>query len=589
MLELVAQGSDLRQRWRAVLRTGPPVLLGRDHSAGLVIPWDPLISRRHLQLQVRLREVEIHRLASAANPLFYEGQSVDHCVLTPGRHFVLGTTTFRLHEAVPEAVLAPIEDRTFNAQQLEQIRFQDPENRLDVLAHLPDVIAGTQSDRELWSRLTALLLRGVVHADTVAIVGLAGSEAVAVRHAERRWQSASEFRPSRRLVCDALEVRRQSVLHVWNAPDAVATSQPTLSGDCDWAFCSPVDGFADSPTGLYVAGRMGPTYIPGTTLSDGAQLEADVKFTELVAKIISAVLRSRQLERQKTGLRQFFAPPILAALGDNLDTSLLEPCECEVAVMFCDLRGFSQRAEREVANLIGLLERVSRALGVMTQEILRQGGVTGDFQGDAALGFWGWPFPSPNAAVQACRAALAIRAAFMRTATQRDHPLADFSMGIGIALGRAVAGKIGTAEQVKVTVFGPVVNLAHRLEGMTKVLRAPILLDESTAAIVRTRMPLDDGRVRRLAKVLPVGMERPLMVNELLPAVADLPELTDGHLFQFEQGVDHFLLGQWDDAYRCLHGMPASDRAQDFLLHQITQAGRTAPAGWDGVIRLEKK
>ena len=52
-------------------------------------------------------------------------------------------------------------------------------------------------------------------------------------------------------------------------------------------------------------------------------------------------------------------------------------------------------------------------------------------------------------------------------------------MGIGIATGRAVAGKIGTVDQVKVTVFGPVVNLASRLEGMTKILHAPILLDDA--------------------------------------------------------------------------------------------------------------
>ena len=123
--------------------------------------------------------------------------------------------------------------------------------------------------------------------------------------------------------------------------------------------------------------------------------------------------------------------------------------------MFCDLRGFSQRLENEAGDLIGLLERVSRALGVMTHHILENSGVTGDFQGDATLGFWGWPFPSPDAAVNACRAALGIRAAFAKAAATKNHPLADFEMGIGIAHGRAVAGKIGTAEQVKVTVFGP--------------------------------------------------------------------------------------------------------------------------------------
>jgi class 3 adenylate cyclase len=67
------------------------------------------------------------------------------------------------------------------------------------------------------------------------------------------------------------------------------------------------------------------------------------------------------------------------------------------------------------------------------------------------------------------------------SAQKNQHPLAGFQMGVGIATGRAIACKIGTADQVKLTVFGPIVNLASRLEGMTKILHAPILVDETTA------------------------------------------------------------------------------------------------------------
>ena len=84
--------------------------------------------------------------------------------------------------------------------------------------------------------------------------------------------------------------------------------------------------------------------------------------------------------------------------------------------------------------------------------------------------------------------ALAIRAEFEAASERADDPLADFRIGIGIATGRAVAGKIGTVDQVKVTVFGPVVNLASRLESMTKILHAPILLDERTATVVRNQI-----------------------------------------------------------------------------------------------------
>src|SRR6185503_14223643 len=142
---------------------------------------------------------------------------------------------------------------------------------------------------------------------------------------------------------------------------------------------------------------------------------------------------------------------------------------------------FSRSSERSAGDLLGLLNRVSEALGIMTHQILDEGGVVGDFHGDAAMGFWGWPIAHPDMVERSCRAALSIRAQFEAAACREGHPLADFRIGLGLATGRAVAGKIGTQDQVKVTVFGPVVNLASRLEGMTKLLRAPILLDEPTA------------------------------------------------------------------------------------------------------------
>ena len=69
-----------------------------------------------------------------------------------------------------------------------------------------------------------------------------------------------------------------------------------------------------------------------------------------------------------------------------------------MTVLFCDLRGFSRESERSADDLFGLLERVSRALGVMTHHILEEGGVIGDFHGDAAMGFWGWPIAQADAA-----------------------------------------------------------------------------------------------------------------------------------------------------------------------------------------------
>lgn len=588
MHELLAWGTQPDQSLRWSLADGRAETIGRDATASLIIPWDARISRQHVSVSLQDHALEIQRLSQARHPIYFDGHPVDACRVEADGRFVLGTTTFQFTRGTEDHPERPLEERAFSPQQLRRIRYQDPEQRIAVLTHLPEVIAGARSDVELFERLAHLLLSGVAHAEAVSIVSCLPDGSVITRHWERRRQTEGALQPSRRLVTAALKSQQTSVLHVWGVADQ-GDPEPTLGQEFDWAFCTPVPDLTDEVSGLYVAGQMSATYVTGATLTESAELESDVKFTELVAEFISAVLKARRLERQRAGLRQFFAPPILSALGDELDTTLLEPCECDVTILFCDLRGFSQKMEHEAHNLIGLLERVSGALGVMTQQISKYGGVTGDFQGDAALGFWGWPFPSEDAILDACRAALGIRAAFQKTAAQKDHPLADFTMGIGLAHGRAVAGKIGTSEQVKVTVFGPVVNLAQRLEGLTKLMRAPILMDEAVATVVRDRLPSHEGRSRRLARVLPYGLETPVFISELLPSRVDLPELTDDHLIAFEAGVEAFLTGHWEDAYKNLHAMPSTDRVQDFLLAQIMQSNRKAPPTWDGILRFPGK
>jgi adenylate cyclase len=243
----------------------------------------------------------------------------------------------------------------------------------------------------------------------------------------------------------------------------------------------------------------------------------------------------------------------------------LDPRETDVTVLFCDLRGFSKTVEAGEGNLLAVLNRVSAALGVMTQNILRFRGAIADFLGDAALGFWGWPIDHPGKAEDACRAALGIRATFDEYGKDPAHPLYGFRVGIGIASGRAVAGGIGSAEQAKVTVFGPVVNLASRLQDMTKLLRVPILIDEPTAAAIREHTAPDVARVRRLARVKPYGLDTPVIVTELLPPIGTEDAPSNEDIAAYEAALDSFLAGDWNAAYKLLHQLPPDDRGKDVL------------------------
>ena len=427
MFELLALGPDRRQRVRCSLPPEETVCLGRDVAADLPIPWDPYISRRHADLKVTADGVEVTKRAEAVNPLFYLGEPVESCRLRGGEHFVIGSTSFQIVQVetgLQLPLVRTVEEVTFEPHELEQVRFRDADRRIDVLSRLPEVIWGARTDTEFFDRLVQLVLAGVTRSDAVAVVkwDRAPGSSVRVVHWDRRRETAGEFRASSRLIRDALCKRRRTILHVWE-PERRAASDYTEVAEFDWAFCTPVTEQSSDPWGLYVAGRL-ERYEdnPVASVPDVSRLQADVKFTELLAEIVRSVQRLKNLEQRQAGLRQFFAPAVLSALED--DPKLLEPRECDVTVLFCDLRGFSHRAEESASDLIGFLERVSLALGIMREQIMKYGGVTGDFQGDAALGFWGWPFASDEAPLNACRAALGIRAEFAKTRGQQDHPLA---------------------------------------------------------------------------------------------------------------------------------------------------------------------
>jgi adenylate cyclase len=390
-------------------------------------------------------------------------------------------------------------------------------------------------------------------------------------------------------VTEAVTGREATVLHVWRNPARPQDAGPefTVQGGFDWSFCTPVGGEACRGWGLVAAGRFaaGEAETPATA----NDLRDDVKFAELVADILGS-LRQVQVLRERQGVfRRFFSPGVLHVLAGRDAARALEPREADVTVLFCDLRGFSRTVEEGAGKLLDVLTRVSAALGVMTRAIVENRGAIADFLGDAAMGFWGWPLDDPAKVENACRAALAIRAGFAAVSHDRGHPLYGFRAGIGIATGRAVAGGIGTAEQAKVGVFGPVVNLAARLESMTKPLRVPVLLDGPTADAVAAQLPPDVARVRRLARVRPAGLETPQEVTELLPPLGPESVLTDAHLADYAAALAAFIAGDWAAADDLLHRLPPRDRGKDLLTGFILQHNHTPPPGWDGVVPLAAK
>lgn len=589
MPDVIAQGPQPHQRWRRTLAEGEAVVIGRAPGCWSV-PWDPHVSRHHVELLCADDRLAVRQLESASNPVFFRGRPAPTFRLRPGEHFVIGQTSFTLSAGRVSLSLdgpLPLQQHTYSVQSLRQVQFGDPDRRIEVLSRLPEVLSGAAGEAELFVRLVSMLLAGIPRADAAAVIGSRADGPVRVLHWDQRLAAGSDFQPSQSLVLEARR-QRQSVLHVWRGAPASEPARFTEIENVDWAFATPMLRPECAEWTLYVSGRFAhASGVPGS--SDPYDLREDVKFAELVGASLGSLRHMRRLERQHASLSQFLSPVVLDSIAAEDPEQALTPREATVSVLFCDLRGFARDSERHAGDLMGLLERVSKALGVMTHHIREQGGVVGDFHGDAAMGFWGWPVAHADDVQRTCRAALAVIADFKDSAEQAGTPLAGFQAGIGIATGRAVAGKIGTVDQVKVSVFGPVVNLASRLEGLTKFFKAPILLDEATAAAVRGRVPADVARVRRLAVVRPYGLDTPVEVSELLPPVGQCPELADADLACYEAALDEFLAGRWSKSYELLHRIPAVDRVKDFLTVYIAQHDRTPPAGFQGVIPMGTK
>ena len=336
-------------------------------------------------------------------------------------------------------------------------------------------------------------------------------------------------------------------------------------------------------------------YVSGKGARDGglilseADLASDLRFTELVAQFIGSVRQVRTLQEQKTRLSSFFSPKVIDSLTAHDSRDALSPAERKITVLFCDIRGFSKKAEQLQHDLLPLLRSVKAALGVMVSGILERDGAIADLQGDAALGFWGWPVALEYGPVPACRAALEICDQFRKAAARADSLLHGFSVGIGIAHGRAVAGQIGTDQQSKIGVFGPVVNQGARLESMTKQFGVSICIDGATAEFVDRYVSSSEGRLRPLARVRPQGMTTPIDVFNLLPAEEVLCEVSPQMITDHEAALEAVTAGNWADATRLLAQLPDDDGPRQFLVRQMRKFGYSPPPDWAGVFSLAGK
>lgn len=208
-----------------------------------------------------------------------------------------------------------------------------------------------------------------------------------------------------------------------------------------------------------------------------------------------------ELERLNR-LKRFFSPQVVEHITSLGDEQLLESHRKEIAVIFCDLRGFTAFSEAaEPEEVMSVLREYHAAMGRL---IFRFEGTLQHFAGDGIMVFFNDPLPCPDPGVRAVRMAIAMReeaAALSRNWRKRGHQL---DLAVGIAQDYATIGNIGFEGRVEYGAVGTVANLASRLSDEARA--GEILVSQRVQAAVGdliTVEPMGDLPLKGFARPMP--------------------------------------------------------------------------------------
>ncbi len=209
--------------------------------------------------------------------------------------------------------------------------------------------------------------------------------------------------------------------------------------------------------------------------------------------------------RQRDNLTRFLPRPVadrVIAQGP----AALAPVQREITVLFSDIRGFTGMSEGlEPRDVLAMLDDY---FGRMSQIVKGHDGVVGKFLGDGMLAFWGVPDAVSDHAVRAVKAARDMRVAVIELNRHREQEAKPpIKIGIGIHTGTVAAGMLGGELQSEYTVIGDAVNVASRIEGLTKDHAVDLLISETTWGQLGT-LP----GVRRIAESQIRGRKEPVVL-----------------------------------------------------------------------------
>ena len=292
-------------------------------------------------------------------------------------------------------------------------------------------------------------------------------------------------------------------------------------------------------------------------------------------------------KRQFTELfGQYVPPELVDEMAKNPESYTMEGRTEELTVLFSDIRNFTSLSEgmdpKELTRLM------NEYLGAMTDVIRQQRGTLDKYIGDAIMAFWGAPVGDPDNARHAVLTALAMQDALkglVEPFRLRGWP--ELKIGIGVNTGVMTVGDMGSPVRKAYTVMGDAVNLASRLEGITKEYSVGIVVGEATRDLV------PDITFRELDRVKVKGKDEPVAIYEPLGITAELSGATLDELKLWQHALRLYRARQWDQAELQLYNLQQQapqSRLYSLYAERVALLRNAPPdAAWDGVTIYQTK
>ncbi len=229
-----------------------------------------------------------------------------------------------------------------------------------------------------------------------------------------------------------------------------------------------------------------------------------------VLLIYNFMIEGRQHQWIKKSFGQYLSQDVIDILVKDPEQLKLGGEEKELTVIMADIRNFTTLSEGLSPTDLTLL--LNLYLGELTDVILDHGGTLDKYMGDAIMAFFGAPIHDTDNASKACRSAIKMCEQLHEKKKEWAlKGLPSLRIGIGLNTGPMVVGNLGSARRFDYSVIGDHVNLASRLEGISKVYGVEIIISENT----RNHLG-PDFFCRELDKILVKGKKKPVRIYELL-------------------------------------------------------------------------